>query len=145
MTIWLILGALAGIAVLAFVLFRRKLPTFRFWPSWPAAETPSDTRKWVALLASFGGAVAMSAGGAALVLLLWKGGFSPGTEAQRIEIFGWALMVMLGGAVAVNISYGFVITPRKYKLGRDGLEASGGEEHPHEREINVSVKDTPQP
>lgn len=128
MTLWLVLGALALAAVIAFVLFRRKLPAFRLWPTWTVSESAADTRKWVALLASFGGAVALSAGAVGLTLILWKGGFSPSSEAQRIDILGWSVLMLIGGTVAINISYGFVITPRKIKVGKDGIEASGGDE-----------------
>lgn len=114
----------------------------RIFPRWPVSDHPSDTRKWVALLVSFGGAVVFTAGAAMLVHIIWKGGWTAGTEGQRLEILGTALFMILGGAIAANLAFGFVITPRKYKVGKDGIEAEGGDQPQQtiKTETTVSTK-----
>lgn len=95
------------------------------WPRWPVSESPLDTRKWVALLASFGGAIIFTLGTAAMVLLLWKGGWSPETEARRLDTLGILALMICGGALAANLGFGFIMGRRTFKITKDGLEAAG--------------------
>lgn len=99
-------------------------------PSWPVTTSASDTRKWVALLASFGGAVAFTAFAAALVWIVWRGGWGKGTELARIDILGTALIIVLGGAISANLAFGFVLNRRSFKIGKGGIDISGGDEPP---------------
>jgi len=100
----------------------------RLLPRWPVTDHPRDTRKWVALLASFGGAIAFTVFAAALVWIVWRGDWSKATEFKRLEILGTALFIVLGAAAAANLAFGFVINRRSFKIGKDGLEASGGDD-----------------
>jgi hypothetical protein len=88
---------------------------------------PRDMRAFVALVASIGGSIALTGLAAAVVLILWRGGWPVGTEAGRIELLGKAMLLALGGSLVVLISLGFAITQRSFKLSRTGIEASGGE------------------
>lgn len=100
----------------------------RIWPRWPVSDTPLDTRKWVALLASFGGALIFTAGTIAMVMLLWKGGWSAATEGARLEYVGIIAIMVCGGSLAANLGFSFVMGRRSFKISKDGLEASGGDE-----------------
>lgn len=100
----------------------------RLFPRWPVTEGPSDTRKWLALLASFGGAMVFTAGAAVLVWIIWKGGWSPETEAKRLDLLGWAMIMMLAGSISTNWAFGFVLNRRSLRISKDGIEASGGDE-----------------
>jgi hypothetical protein len=97
-------------------------------PNWPITDNPSDTRKWVALLASFGGAVVFTIGAGILVWIIWKGGWSPDTQAKRLDLLGWAMVLLLAGSISTNWAFGFVLNRRMLKITKDGLEASGGDE-----------------
>lgn len=98
------------------------------FPSWPISDTPLDTRKWVALLFSFGGAVVFTIGAALLVWIVWKGGWAAARQEQQLEILGIALFMVLGGSLGINLGFGFVMGRRSFKISKDGLEASGGDE-----------------
>lgn len=100
-----------------------KLP--RIFPRWPVSDSPLDTRKWVALLASFGGAIIFTAATAAMVLLLWKGGWSEGTEGKRLDTLGYLALMICGGALAANLGFSFIMGRRTFKITKDGLEATG--------------------
>lgn len=100
-----------------------KLP--RIFPRWPVADSPLDTRKWVALLASLGGAVVFTLGTAAMVMLLWKGGWTAGTEAKRLDYVGYIALMVCGGALAANLGFSFVMGRRSYKISKDGIEITG--------------------
>lgn len=41
---------------------------------------------------------------------------------------GWALILLLVGALAVLLSLGLAINRRSLKLGRDGFSAAGGDD-----------------
>lgn len=96
----------------------------------PISDNPSDSRKWVALLASFGGTIVFTAGAAVMVYIVWKGQWSPAMETKRLDLLGWALMLLLGGAISGNWAFGFVLNRRSIKLSKDGFEASGGDDTP---------------
>lgn len=101
-----------------------------FLPKWPISESPSDTRKWVALLASFGGTMVFTIGAGLLVWIVWKGDWSAAMEGKRLDLLGWAMMLMLAGALSGNWAFGFVLNRRSLKITKDGIEASGGDPDP---------------
>lgn len=90
---------------------------------WP----PKDWRAFIALIFSILGAIALTSFAAWLVWILWLGGWPIATAEKRIEIFGQALLLLLAGALLVLLSLGLAINRRTLKIGKDGLEASGGE------------------
>lgn len=64
-----------------------------------------------------------------VVLIIWLGGWSPSTDAQRITVFGMVLAGLLGAmmAVIIGLLIGGPVGRFKGALGRDGasLEAEG--------------------
>lgn len=91
---------------------------------WP----PRDWRAFIALAASILGSAVLTGFAAWLVWILWKGGWSIGTEGQRLSSLGTALLIVLGIMGLVLVSLGLAINRRSLKLGKDGFEASGGDE-----------------
>lgn len=67
-----------------------------------------------------------------LTLILWLGGWTPDTQAQRITVFGIAMVGIISGmmAVIVGLLIGGPVGRLKASAGRDGasLEASGDDE-----------------
>jgi hypothetical protein len=100
----------------------------RLLPNWPITENPSDTRKWLALIVSFGGNVVFTVGAGIMVYIIWKGGWSAGTENKRLDLLGWAMIMMLAGSITGNWAYGFVLNRRTLKISKEGFEASGGDD-----------------
>jgi len=85
--------------------------------------TPRDWRAKWALLASIGGAVAMTVFASAVLYLLayqamWR---------DRIDPIAKLGFLALGGALLVLGTLGMAINRRTLKLSRDGFEASGGD------------------
>jgi hypothetical protein len=103
-------------------------PMIRIFPRWPVTDNPSDTRKWVALIVSFGGNIVFTIGAGIMVWIIWKGGWSPATEGKRLDLLGWAMLMLLGGSITGNWAYGFVLNRRTFKISKDGIEASGGDD-----------------
>lgn len=89
---------------------------------------PRNRLKLIALIASIGGAMALTVLGAVYGWVLWRGGWPVTTVAARIDWLGWGMLVFAGGSVAITFGLGFVIGPRKLKGGKDGLEVSGGDD-----------------
>lgn len=104
------------------------------FPKMPQHREPRDWRASVALVSSILGSIALTVFAAVLVYIMWKGGWSADTATQRIEILGTTLMLALAGSLLVLITLGLAINRRSIKFGRDGFEASGGEDHPKEPE-----------
>lgn len=88
---------------------------------------PRSRLKMIALIASIGGAMAFTVLGAAFGWVLWRGGWPAVTAAARVDWIGWGMMAFAAGAIVAMLSLGFVITPRRFRIGKDGLEGSGGE------------------
>lgn len=61
-----------------------------------------------------------------LIYIIWKGGWTPATEPERLAIMGKALILTLSGNLLVLITLGFAINRRSIKISRDGVEAEGG-------------------
>lgn len=94
-------------------------------PGWP----PRDWRAFIALIASIVGSAVLTGFAAWLVWILWKGGWQLGTEGKRLDSLGTALLLILSIMGLVLVSLGLAINRRTLKLGKDGFEASGGEDH----------------
>ena len=99
-------------------------------PKIPVHKEPRDWRAAVALVASIFGSIAMTAFSATLVYIMWKGGWPDDTAEARVEVLSKALMLSLAGSLVVLISLGLAINRRSVKLGKDGLDVSGGDESP---------------
>lgn len=96
-------------------------------PDWlrpaPAKET---ALQWGAAIASFGGSVVMTVGAGVLVWIIWKGGWTLPTEGKRLDLLGWAMILMVCGSISSNWAFGFVLSQRTLKIDKDGIEVSGG-------------------
>lgn len=87
--------------------------------------SPRDWRAKIALLASIGGAMAMT-GFALLTLYGLAYVVFPG--ADRVKPIAQLGMIALAGAILVLGTLGMAINRRTLKLSKDGLEASGGDD-----------------
>jgi hypothetical protein len=97
---------------------------------WLKSLAPRDLRAFIALIASIGGTMALTLGVVGIVLILWKGGWSPGTELARIDKIGLiAVLVTIIMGVTMT-SLGLAINRRvvKANIGGAGFEASGGDD-----------------
>lgn len=93
---------------------------------WP----PRDWRAFIALAASIGGAAILTAVLTWQAWVLWRGGWSPGTERQRLYYLGTAHLLTIVGVLLVLFGLGWAINRRSLKasIGGNTIEASGGEE-----------------
>lgn len=87
-------------------------------------ETPREWRARVALIASIGGAIAMTVYAAVSLYML---GYVP-MWADRVPNVTNLGMLALAGALIVLGTLGMAINRRTFKLSRDGIEASGGDD-----------------
>lgn len=97
-------------------------------PGWP----PRDWRALLALVASVVGAAVLTGFAAWLVWILWRGGWSLGTEAVRVDALAKALFGALLIIGVVLVSLGLAINKRSVKgsiLGAS-FEAQGGDDDP---------------
>lgn len=97
---------------------------------WLASLLPRDLRAFIAPMASIGGTMALTLGLVGIVLILWKGGWSTGTESIRIDkigLIGVLVTVIMG---VVMVSLGLAINRRSVKGGFMGasFEATGGDD-----------------
>lgn len=95
-------------------------------PRWPAR----DWRAMFALLASIIGAASLTFFAGGLVWIIWRGGWPASTDGARIDLLGRAMMLSLGGSLLVLVSLGLAINRREIRVGRDGVEISGGDGDP---------------
>jgi hypothetical protein len=84
--------------------------------------------KLIALVASIGGAMAFTALATAFGWVMWRGGWPVSTALERIDWLGWTMLLIAAGSIVATLSLGFVITPRKWRIGKDGIEGSGGDD-----------------
>jgi len=87
-------------------------------------------REWrasIALLASIAGSAALTAFAGWIGWILWRGGWPTTTAEQRVALLGKALLLALAGSLVVLVSLGLAINRREIRVGRDGLELSGGD------------------
>ena len=121
MIVALICLAIALAAMMAAIALRWRPSTL---PGWP----PKDWRALLALIASIAGAGILTGFAAWLVWILWRGGWPVATAPMRVAALARALMLALLIIGAVLLSLGLAINRRSIRLGRDGFEASGGDE-----------------
>lgn len=93
---------------------------------------PRDLRAFIALMASIGGTMALTAIIVGVIWILWRGGWSTGTELARIDKIG-LIAILLTVIMGVTMtSLGLAINRRTIKanVGGSGFEASGGDDAP---------------
>lgn len=98
--------------------------------TWLRSLAPRDLRALIALIASIGGGIAMTVFAVWITWILWQGPWAAGTELARIDKLGLALILILSISGITLASYGLAINKRTLKLGKDGFEASGGDDAP---------------
>ncbi len=98
--------------------------------TWLKSLAQRDLRALIALVASIGGGIAMTAFAVWITWILWRGEWGAGTELARIDKLGLALILVISISGITLASYGLAINKRTLKLGRDGFEASGGDDAP---------------
>lgn len=98
--------------------------------TWLKSLAPKDLRAFIALMASIGGTMALTLGVVGIVLILWRGGWSSGTETTRIDKIGIIAILVTIIMGVVMVSLGLAINRRSLKGSAFGaqFEASGGEE-----------------
>ena len=103
---------------------------------WP----PRDLRAWIALLATIGGTMALTLLITGIIVILWRGGWTPGTEVARIEQIGLiaVLVTVIMGVTMTGL--GLAINRRSIKanVGGSGFEASGGDEPESPRVVTTT-------
>ncbi len=97
---------------------------------WLKTLTPRDLRALIALWASILGTIALTAFSAALVWILWRGGWAATTQHVRIEKLGLIAVLVIIIMGITMASLGLAINRRSLKGSAFGasFEASGGEE-----------------
>lgn len=77
----------------------------------------------------FGGGIVCTAMAVGALWIAWRGGWPVGTEAQRLEIVGWALLGALGGmlSVIVSLAIGGPVGRIKGAVGPVSIEAEDKE------------------
>jgi len=97
---------------------------------WLRNLAPRDLRAFVALTASIGGTMALTAIIVGIVFILWLGGWPTGTEIARIDKIG-LIAILLTVIMGVTMTgLGLAINRRTLKaaVGPAAFEASGGDE-----------------
>lgn len=100
--------------------------------NWLRSLQPRDLRAFLALMASVGGTMALTGIIVGVVLILWRGGWSTGTEIARIDKIG-LIAVLLTVIMGVTMTgLGLAINRRSLKGGAFGasFEATGGDDAP---------------
>ena len=99
---------------------------------WAKSLAPRDLRAFIALVASIGGTMALTLGVVGIVLILWKGGWSGGTELARIDKIGLIAVLVTVIMGVTMTSLGLAINRRQLKGSAFGasFEASGGDDAP---------------
>lgn len=99
--------------------------------AWLKSLAPRDLRAFIALWASIGGTMALTLAVVGAVMILWRGGWSKGTELARIDKIGLIAIIVTVIMGVTMTSLGLAINRRSVKatgpLGT-GFEASGGDD-----------------
>ncbi|HET7596701.1 MAG TPA: hypothetical protein VFK15_07195 [Burkholderiales bacterium] len=100
--------------------------------SWLKSLSPKDLRAFIALLASIGGTMALTLAVVGVILILWRGGWSAGTELARIDKIGLIAVLVTVIMGVVMVSLGLAINRRTVKGSAFGasFEAEGGDDAP---------------
>ena len=98
--------------------------------TWLRSLLPRDLRAFIALMASIGGTMALTGLIVGIVLILWRGGWSTGTEIARIDKIGIiaVLVTVIMGVTMTGL--GLAINRRVVKASAFGasFDASGGDD-----------------
>lgn len=99
---------------------------------WAKSLAPRDLRAFIALMASIGGTMALTVVAVWLSWVLWRGGWSNGTEIARIDKLGLIAVLVIVIMGVTMTSLGLAINKRSVKGGAFGasFEASGGDDAP---------------
>lgn len=98
---------------------------------WLATLAQRDLRALIALTFSVAGAAVLTGFAAWVTWILWKGGWSGGTEVARIDALAKALLGLLLIVGVVLVSLGLAINRRQVKATLPfgtAFEASGGDD-----------------
>jgi hypothetical protein len=100
--------------------------------TWLRDLAPRDLRALLALVASVGGTIVLTAVAVWIVYILWRGGWPIATAPQRIDKLGLALVLVLVIMGATMIGLGLAINRREVRASAFGasFEASGGDTDP---------------
>lgn len=91
---------------------------------------PRDLRAFLALIASIGGTMALTIVAVWITWILWRGGWSVGTEVARIDKIGMIAILVISIMGLTMTGLGLAINRRTLKanVGQSGFEASGGDD-----------------
>lgn len=97
---------------------------------WLASLLPRDLRAFIALVASIGGTMALTVVVCGIVWILWRGGWSTGTEIARIDKIGLVAILVTVIMGVVMVSLGLAINRRSVRGSAFGasFEATGGDD-----------------
>lgn len=95
----------------------------------PEPQTFAERLRGIMSWMLFAAGVVCTAMAGSVVLITWQGGWTAGTEHQRLSIIGWALLGSLTGllAVIVSLAIGGPVGRFKGRIGRDGAELEAEE------------------
>lgn len=98
----------------------------------PQMTPQSESLRRLMTVALFGAGVVCTVGAAAMVLIIWLGGWTDDTQAQRLEILSYAMLGMLAGILAVIVSFaiGGPVGRLKGGIGLASFEASSSAGEP---------------
>ncbi len=91
---------------------------------------PRDLRAFLALVASIGGTMALTVIIVGVIYVLWRGGWSVGTEIARIDKIGLiaVLLTVIMGVTMTGLGLAINRRTLKANVGGSGFEASGGDD-----------------
>lgn len=100
--------------------------------TWLKSLPARDLRAFIALIASIGGTMALTLVSVWIVRILWKGGWSGGTEIARIDKIGLIAILVIVIMGVTMTSLGLAINRRSVKGSAFGasFEATGGDDAP---------------
>ena len=98
--------------------------------AWFLALSQRDLRALLALVASILGTMALTGVAIWITFILWRGGWTVGTEGQRIDKIGLALVLVLVIMGLTMLGLGLAINKRSAKITLPGgisADISGGD------------------
>jgi hypothetical protein len=102
---------------------------------WP----PRNILQIIALCASIVGRIALFSMSIWLAWVIWQGGWETGLAQARLDWLGWSLIIVLVGGMLRDLADGALLTPRRGKVTKDGVEYSAGNDSVVQEEINQSI------